>query len=1654
MVDATGSADKVVSDTVQSATSDIENIGGTITKDGDINTADDMTVDQINSSVQSQSQNISNTASADRVISEAVDNNKGSIEVIGGVIKPGSTIDVTSMSSEEIASIAAHQKEMVDATGSADVVISNTVNTNKDTIGNAGGTITKNGDINTADNMTVDQINSSVQSQTENINAVGSNDKIIKDHQDKADAESKPFGGGVITGSAVDATGMTVDQINAHGASQAEKIDVVANNNKTLSDTEIKVSDVANAVGGRVQKGDVIDVSSMTTDQIISMAQSQNATLSAVGEGDRIIGSAITNNMNSIQNAGGKILSAGDVNMSGKTADDVLSNANSQASNIVETGQGDYSISNAVNDTKLVIDGYGGSLNRKPEIDVTGKAGSEVKSMADSQVDNLNGTKDATIKVSNAETSASGDIENFGGSLSKGQPTNVAGKTSSEINAIAQQQVDVLSATASGDKQLSQVFDQTKGDITAIGGVINKGDINTASMTVDQINSQVASQAQNMQNVASGDRVISDGINNNQEDISAIGGHINKRSSTDASGMSAQDIADLANSQVTNMQNVASGDRDLKSHVDANTGAITTAGGTITNRGNTDATNMTAQQIKDNILSQGANLSATAMGDNVLSNAEVKYADTTTRGSASDVTGKSSEAIAEFVASQTTSIGATNDAKNAVVSAVNSATGTITGIGGTIKNADSHVDTTNMSASSMASVVNANIGKIEATSSADGQLTKVVNDARAIITANGGTLSQAGEVWTNDMSTSDVKYHMDSQEVKIKNVVNADSVINTAVSNNSDVVVKGEAVNADNMTAEQINNYAQSVANAISAADTANTNAKSIADQIRNAGGTVTVNDFTTVNDAEQINNSANTNITNLNEALATQNSANSMRDATNSANVVIDSLSSQAQSGGLEVSWDETITVHNQAELDSVIAMNNQRVQDALNEIGQLQANNNSYSTEPTYSSNGYTAGNTMQALNYQGQNNNFDGNGSSITITDPNALSSWSSVSGNKNLIKVSSSTIKLNQVVKSIVWDKGVVPEVVKGSMTQGKLSNLSYDINPNGSTDQEYMITNGTILRFPGIVTLGDGTKHDLLVEFTFGGNATDGSNLMQIWNQDFAINGGFVSNGNVNNDNWDKVDFRIDTWDDAANGPDYLWTSFISDIDVSQKELMGNSRLLAIGGGLQASGDGASNTMAVKADPNLGWNYGQDLSSDGLHGLNSYPDGTVLSYYYGKSYQLILSDDNGGAYAPMFAYFGQGAMPSTAIIDTNVSLVKVNYDWQPVNVSYDTYNTEVSVLSATYTPYSVEANTDWNYTTTPVSTTYSALDTTYSALDTTVDALSDVGGYTPFTTDYAVYSTSFNALSDVGGYNPEMLQTTPLSTTYKSYSTDGTDIPPVIPDGNGGFKINPNFTGYAPLSTTYKSYSTDGTDIPPVIPDGNGGFKINPNFTGYAPLSTTYKSYSTDGTDIPPVIPDGNGGFKINPNFTGYAPLSTTYKSYSSDGENVPPEDEFTGYRPLSTDYAPLSTTWNSFSSDGSNIPPIGPDGKPNPNFTGFTSFSTTYSPYSSDGTDIPEGHEFTGYAPYSTEFTPMSTTYKYYNPVVERPVQPQIPQENEPVVPTSVNNVVSEPAQPAEASVLPQMGDGEDNVYALVGVALVAMSLGAGLVARKKRDLV
>ena len=98
-----------------------------------------MTVDQITSMVKSQIAGISQTASADAVIRSVVQSALPRVNNIGGIMSAGSTIDVSSMTPAQIASLTASEADAIGETQNANEQLSEAVARTSQSIHEIGG---------------------------------------------------------------------------------------------------------------------------------------------------------------------------------------------------------------------------------------------------------------------------------------------------------------------------------------------------------------------------------------------------------------------------------------------------------------------------------------------------------------------------------------------------------------------------------------------------------------------------------------------------------------------------------------------------------------------------------------------------------------------------------------------------------------------------------------------------------------------------------------------------------------------------------------------------------------------------------------------------------------------------------------------------------------------------------------------------------------------------------------------------------------------------------------------------------------------------------------------------------------------------------------------------------------------------------------------------------------------------------------------------------------------------------------------------------------------------------------------------------------------------------------------------------------------------
>ena len=672
MVDVTAEADRNTSTAVSQNMGNITGFNGTLTQHSTYNTADNMNVSEVQSYMNKQSANISETGSGDVLLSNAVKDNQQAVSNAGGSLIAGSAIDTTNMTSEQISSIVNHQQEMIKATGQADGELANAVNDNQSNFTNAGAALTLNGTYNTADNMTAENVSSIANSQTNQIIGVGHDDQLIASAQVSGANASKPFGGNIYTGTASDVTTKNLDEINSLTSSQVAKIGYVANNNVSLSNLAGSATPHITAIGGQIVKGDVIDVTNMSDDQLNSLAAAQGQVLSATAQGDITISNAVNVNKDLITGNGGTLTSVSAVNVASENMEQIESRAMSQEANMNATGKADKQVSDTVNANRDAINAFGGTVMRSTPTDVTKMSVDEIASLAQSQADNIVAVHNGDIVLSNAIDQYHENIEAFGGQVIKGSAVDVTTKSPAEILSLANSQSATLSATASGDVMLSKTVSENVDPISLVEGTITRADdINTANMTVDQVNAIATSQHDNITNTASQDRALSTAIDNSRNSIQVDGGRIHVGSAVNVASYSLDQMKNLVSSQATQMTNIASANVAMKSAIDSNSAVITGLGGTISSVAAVDATGWSVDQMNSLVQSQATNMSELAYGDQVLTSGVTTNSSAAVLGDAKDFTGSTSEQVASYVGSQVVALGRATDADRTADSQVN-----------------------------------------------------------------------------------------------------------------------------------------------------------------------------------------------------------------------------------------------------------------------------------------------------------------------------------------------------------------------------------------------------------------------------------------------------------------------------------------------------------------------------------------------------------------------------------------------------------------------------------------------------------------------------------------------------------------------------------------------------------------------------------------------------------------------------------------------------------------------------------------------------------------------------------------------------------------------------------------------------------------------
>ena len=178
-ISALGSADSAMMSAITSGASATSAMGGSYIPQS----AQDATgwnQQQIDSVTSKTVANLDAVGNGNSLQLSAASANGQNISNASGVMKPGSTMDVSSLSPEEIASITSRAAAILSATGSADIQLTSASQTYTSAINAVGGQLKRSEAINTADGMTVDQITLMVKSQIAGISQTASADAVIR----------------------------------------------------------------------------------------------------------------------------------------------------------------------------------------------------------------------------------------------------------------------------------------------------------------------------------------------------------------------------------------------------------------------------------------------------------------------------------------------------------------------------------------------------------------------------------------------------------------------------------------------------------------------------------------------------------------------------------------------------------------------------------------------------------------------------------------------------------------------------------------------------------------------------------------------------------------------------------------------------------------------------------------------------------------------------------------------------------------------------------------------------------------------------------------------------------------------------------------------------------------------------------------------------------------------------------------------------------------------------------------------------------------------------------------------------------------------------------------------------------------------------------
>ncbi|WP_260251006.1 LPXTG cell wall anchor domain-containing protein [Limosilactobacillus fermentum] len=535
-----------------------------------------------------------------------------------------------------------------------------------------------------------------------------------------------------------------------------------------------------------------------------------------------------------------------------------------------------------------------------------------------------------------------------------------------------------------------------------------------------------------------------------------------------------------------------------------------------------------------------------------------------------------------------------------------------------------------------------------------------VNVDSSGVTSAASAASHAGAKVTQ---TSGTTYNVQgsAQLNSATSAVASDYASETSALNST--AVEAQNSNANSSAVAAMNNQMSAVASSAQAAGVT-----------VNQGSTVTVGStgMTSAQAQAQIQSAQSSASATIASATATINSAKAVTSATNAADSEISTEIAAAQSAGVTVN-SSTKAVSSVAEAEAMASSAKAVLDSAAKEATDSTKDS---VVNAQYSNGAYTAYDSTNVL-YRTANL---GDGVGVTVNGPDEGGD------NYGQYSVTVTGVDKAHIVTSVKVTSLEFPWGGNdGEVSAGSSLIPAYDYATAGAV-RIYAVENGTWAFAPDAVHLADGSTTGLWIRFNGAGSAMDTSQKIAVYYTADGDIDSLVGGTKGYNDITNTMTYQIANKELTNMSEKYITAFWQNDIDMGQKASIGagngvntqgssttstSAVNLVLGGGMTNDtskfvNDNSGN-IYVKAADNLGYDpaTGQPTGknatvSSALNGVNSLPDGGVMSLIYGNHVNVsVQNSTSAGAWGVAQGMFGDTANVNIDTISADVTLPTYN-----------------------------------------------------------------------------------------------------------------------------------------------------------------------------------------------------------------------------------------------------------------------------------------------------------------------------------------------------------------------------------------------------------